>query len=86
MQPTGTFSDQPFRSYSSLKMSCLKMKSKNRSVFCVLEFAMFDISLSLVAADYGFYLPSEIHVCSFVCWQRRSDGRKLQFLSRAQSN
>jgi hypothetical protein len=46
MQPTGTFSDQLFRSYSSLKMTGLKIKSKNRSVFCVLEFAMFDISTS----------------------------------------
>jgi hypothetical protein len=33
MRPTGTFSDHPFRSYSSLKMTCLKMKRKNRSGF-----------------------------------------------------
>jgi hypothetical protein len=36
MQPTGTFSDQPFRSYSSLKMTCLTMKCKIRSVFLFL--------------------------------------------------
>jgi hypothetical protein len=46
MQPTKFFSDQPIRSYSSFKMTCLKMKSKYRSIFCVLEFAMFDISSS----------------------------------------
>jgi hypothetical protein len=50
MQLTGTFSDQTFRSYSSLKMTCLKKKCKNRSVFCDLEFAMFDISTSTEVA------------------------------------
>jgi hypothetical protein len=31
MRPTGTFFDHPFRSYSSLKMKCLKIKCKNHS-------------------------------------------------------
>jgi hypothetical protein len=36
MQPTGAFPNHPFKSYSSLKMVCLKMKFKNRNVFCLL--------------------------------------------------
>jgi hypothetical protein len=44
MRPT--FSDQPFKSYSSLKMTCLKMKSKNCSVFCDLRFEIFLILTS----------------------------------------
>jgi hypothetical protein len=31
MRPTGTFFDYLFRSYSSLKMTCLKIKCKNQS-------------------------------------------------------
>jgi hypothetical protein len=31
MRPTGTFSDHPFKSYSSLKLTCLKMKCKSHS-------------------------------------------------------
>jgi hypothetical protein len=36
MQPTGTSSNQPFRNYSSLKITCLKIKCKIRSVFLFL--------------------------------------------------
>jgi hypothetical protein len=32
-QPAGTFFDQPFKSYSSCKVTCLKMKLKNHSIF-----------------------------------------------------
>ena len=40
-QPAGTFFDQPFKSYSSCKVTCLKMKFKNRSVFYDLRFVFF---------------------------------------------
>ena len=33
MRPTGIFSDHPFRSYSSLKMSCLKRNVKTAAFF-----------------------------------------------------
>jgi hypothetical protein len=41
MRPTGTFFDYLFRSYSSLKMTGLKMKCKNLSGFMFLAFYDF---------------------------------------------
>mgnify|MGYP006106163935 CR=1 FL=1 len=38
MRPTGTFFHYLFRSYSSLKITCLKMKCKNRIVLLFLDF------------------------------------------------
>jgi hypothetical protein len=46
MRPAGTFSDQPFKSYSSSKLAGLKMKNKSCSVFGDLRFAIFDILTS----------------------------------------
>jgi hypothetical protein len=46
MRPTVTFSDDSFRSYSSLQMTSIKRKCKNRSSFCVLRFTIFDILTS----------------------------------------
>jgi hypothetical protein len=56
MRPSGTFSDPPFKSFRSLKMTCLKMKYKNRSVFCDLRFAISYILTSTGRHLFNCYI------------------------------
>jgi hypothetical protein len=51
-------------------------------VYCLSPFCL-SVRYNFSFSGLWFYLPSVIHVCLFGVWR---DGRKLQFLSRAQPN
>ena len=54
MQPTGIFSDHPFRSYNSLKMTCLKRILKSAAFFvtCNLRFLISWLELAAISKRF----------------------------------
>jgi hypothetical protein len=57
MRPTGSFFNYPFRSYSSLKITCLEIKCKNPSVFlflviCYLLFLISWLQMATISKQF----------------------------------